>query len=132
MAIFYGSDTHCVTDVERIDRLVTDPRQLIGERIARLWQIPRGALGLINGDPNRGWDVTQYVNRKMTPNDIVIAQSQLQNEALKDEQVQSCDVKMTLSSSGTLTVTAQIVSSAGPFQFTLNVNQLTVEALFSF
>jgi hypothetical protein len=131
MATFYGSDVACLTDLSLIDQLVTDPRQLIGERIVRLWTIPRGALGLIGGDPNRGIDVRQFVNQKITPAMRIAAQGQLENEALKDEQVQNCKVGMT-SAGNVLTINAQITTSAGPFQLTLNVNALTVQAVFNF
>lgn len=131
MPIFYGSDSYCLTDVLPIDTQVTDPRILIGQRVARAWQTPRGGLGAVGDDPNRGWDCRQYVNKKLAPNDVNIAQQQLQNEALKDEQVQSCEVVMTLSGT-TLTIDAHLESSAGPFQLTMNVQGLTVSAVFNF
>lgn len=131
MATFYGSDSYCLTDVGLIDLQVTNPVQLIGQRIARRLQTPRGALAAISDDPNFGWDVRQYINAKMGPSDIAIAQAQISGECLKDEQVQSAVVSMTLSG-GSMTLDIKLVSSVGPFTLTLNVDQLTVALVFNF
>lgn len=130
MSTFYGSDTSCVTDVGLIDQQVSSPALVIGQRIARLWQSPRGALGLI--DPaaaDRGVDVKQYVLQKMAPADIAVAQQQLANEALKDEEVSAITVTITVSN-GTLTITAQIVASTGPFTLVGNINQFIGASFF--
>src|SRR5882757_10300149 len=87
MATNFGSDTHCITDVERIDHIVTSPALVIGERIARRLQTPRGALGLIGDDPNGGLDLRQYMLAKMRPGDRQIAEAQVSSECLKDEEV---------------------------------------------
>src|SRR5262245_8863750 len=125
MTVFYGSDSACVTDIGLIDTQVTSPAQVIGQRIARLLQPPRGAFGLINDDANRGWDVRQYVNAQLTPSTIAIAQQQIKNECEKDEEVQSATVTMT-NSGGTITITISIVASSGPFTLVGNINQFSV------
>lgn len=130
---FVGSDTFCLTDVELIDRQVTDPRVLIAQRVARRWQIPRGALAIINDDPNAGWDITQYVNAKLTPQVVSVAESQLLAEALKDEQVASGTVQMVPGvAQGNFVVTGRFQSAAGPFTLTMGVRDLTVSAVFAF
>lgn len=131
MAIFYGSDTNCVTDLPLIDLQVTNPNLLVGQRIARLLQTPRGGLGVIGDDPNRGFDVRQLVNGKLTPADLARAQQQIVSECLKDEQVQSADCTIT-ASNGAVTVAVSLVGSSGPFTLTLNVDQLTTSAVFNF
>lgn len=130
MSVFYGSDTSCVTDIGLIDQQVTSPALVIGQRIARLWQSPRGALGLIDSAAaDRGVDIKQYCLQKMAPADIAIAQQQLANEALKDEEVASITVTITVSN-GTLTVTGSIVASSGPFTLVGNINQFTGASFF--
>lgn len=128
---FFGSDTSCITDVALIDQQVTSPLLLIGQRILRRWQTPRGALASINDDPDFGYDVTQLVNAKLTPNAIATAESQLRAEALKDEQVRACTVRV-VQSGTTVSVSAAFDTLAGPFALTMNVRDLTVEAVFSF
>ena len=131
MAIFYGSDVQCIEDFGPVDIIVTNPRQLIGERIARLLQTPRGALGLIGDDPSVGWDVRQYVNGKTGPLDLSFAQTQIRNECLKDEQVLEASVAIT-ASGNSMTISIEIASSEGPFTLTLDVQDLTVKAVFNF
>lgn len=125
----YGIDIHCVTDTDKVDQLVTAPWQVIGERIARRWQTPRGALAIINDDPG-GWDVRQYLNGKMGPRECATAQAALEAEALKDEEVQSADVSVTLSA-GVLSVSGALVSTAGPFTLVLTIDQVSASVVFS-
>jgi hypothetical protein len=132
MATFYGSDTACVTDVGLIDLQVTSPARIIGERIARLWQSPRGTLGLGLVDPaaaNRGYDIRQLPLMKLTPSTIAQAQQQLANEALKDEEVASVNVVIT-ASNGVITITGSFTSAAGPFTLTGNVSAFTAPQFF--
>ena len=130
MATNFGSDTSCVTDLPRIDLQVTSPQKLIGQRIARRLQTPRGALAAIGDDANFGWDVRQYANGRLGPTTIATAESQIEAECTKDEQVQSASVKITPGTGGALTITVQLVSAAGPFTLTLSVDDLTVGAIF--
>lgn len=131
MATFYGSDTTCVSDLPLIDLQITAPRTLIGQRLARRLQTPRGGLSVIGDDPNFGWDVRQYLNSKLGPTDIARAQQEIESECLKDEEVQSVTCTMSLSN-GTLTITVAALSSDGPFTLTLNVGQLTTTVVLSF
>lgn len=130
MATFYGSDSACVTDVGLIDLQVTSPALIIGQRIARLWQSPRGSLALI--DPaaaDRGYDIRQLPLMKLSPSTIASAQTQLENEAKKDEEVQSCTVGI-VNSNGTITITGSFISAAGPFTLTGNVSAFTAPQFF--
>ncbi len=129
---FFGSDSSCITDLSLIDEIVTDPRTLIGQRILRRWSTPRGALASINDDPDFGWDITQYVNAKLGPGAIATAQAQLRNEALKDEQVSACAVSIATGFGGAVTVNASFQTADGPFALTIDVRDLTIEAVFSF
>jgi hypothetical protein len=131
MATFYGVDTFCLTDLQRVDVLVTDPALLIGQRLARRLTTPRGALGLISDDPDGGFDVRSLVNMKLTPTTLSTASATIAAEASKDEEVASCSVRMT-SAKNSLLITIDVISSAGPFVLTLNVNQLTAALVFSF
>lgn len=131
MATFYGSDSYCLTDVGLFDVQVTDPNILIGQRIARMLQTPRGGLGAINDDPSRGWDVRQYLNGKISPGFLAQAQQQIVNECLKDEEVQSATCTIT-QAGGALTIAVNLVGASGPFTLTLNVGQVTTTAVFTF
>ncbi len=129
---FFGSDTSCITDLSLIDVQVTNPLTLIGQRILRRWQTQRGALASINDDPNFGWDVTQLVNAKLAPGGIAQAQASLEQEAEKDQQVESCSVRVSQQTGGGIRVDASFTTSQGPFSLTLDVRDLSVEAVFNF
>lgn len=131
MATFYGSDSYCISDVGLIDFQVTNPTQLIGQRIARRLQTPRGALAGIGDDPNFGWDVRQYINAALTPVSIAQAQAQIQAECTKDEEVQSAEVTLAQNAGGGLTITIVLTTATGPFTLTLAVTALTVDAIFN-
>ena len=132
MAIGYGADTACTSDLPLISTTITDPVQLIGQRTIRRLTTPRGALALINDDPNFGFDVRQYVNAKLTPAQIATAQSNIQDEVTKDEEIESADVSFTLGAAGAISIDIAMQTLAGPFSMTLTVNELTTQAVFTF
>lgn len=129
MATFYGSDSSCVSDVGLVDVQVTNPAVLIGQRLARRLQTPRGGLTAFGGPADFGWDVRQLVNMKMTDGARSTAQQQIENECLKDEQVLNVEVTVS-ASGGPIVVTVKGISSAGPFTLTGNVQQFTAPEFF--
>ena len=129
MATFYGSDSYCLTDVQLIDLQVTDPAQLIGQRIARRLQTPYGALAAIGDDPDFGFDVRQLVNGKIRPADLGQVQALIRAEVLKDEQIESATVNV-VGANGEITISIAAVIAAGPFSLTMNVNALTTDVVF--
>lgn len=132
MAVFYGSDTHCVTGFDKIDVQVTSASILVGERVARSLQIERGALAAINDDPNRGFNVRSILNAKLSPASIGQYQQLVRNECLKDEEVLDATVTITPVSGGGVSIAISLTGAAGPFLLTMNVNQLTTTAVFNF
>lgn len=129
MATFYGSDSYCISDVGLTDIQVTNPVQLIGQRLARRLQTPRGGLAAIGGPADFGWDVRQLVMAKMTTANRTTWQTQIANECTKDEQVQSVDVDVSGTNSN-IVITIKGISSAGPFTLTGNVTQFTAPEFF--
>jgi len=131
MATYYGQDTSCTTGLGKFDLQIVGPK-VVSQRLVRRWTTPRGALALIGDDPDFGWDVRQYINRKMTSLDLSTAQIQLQNEALKDEEVQSCLVVLSFVGNA-LTISATVTLSNGPtFTLTTPVASLSVADIFVF
>lgn len=130
MAIFYGGDSYCLTDVGLVDVQVTDPVQLIGQRLARRLQTPRGGLASVDPDASDyGWDVNQLLLGKMTPSTRATAKSQIENECGKDEQVISAEADVTIAN-GSVTIVIQVVSSVGPFTLTGNINNFSGTSFF--
>ena len=127
----YGYDTGCLDDIPLVSVTETDPRIVIGHRLARRLQTPRGALGFINGNPDGGYDVRQLVNGKLTPTTIAAAQVTIQNECEKDEEIQSAQCQVVMGAGGAVSINIQAQSAAGPFAMVLTVDQLTAAAVFS-
>jgi hypothetical protein len=133
VATFYGSDSSCLVDVGLFDLQITDPNILIGQRVARLLQTPRGGLGAVGDDANRGFDIRALINAKMAPSAISQIAQAIQNECEKDEEVQSAAVTLGLDANGALSsVTINLVSADGPFTLTANVQSITSSLVFSF
>lgn len=129
MAINFGSDTYCISDIPLIDLQVTDAKTLVAQRLARRLTTPRGGLAAIGDEADFGWDVRQYVNGRMSPALLSQAQQQIAAECLKDEEVASCDVSMSFVNGGALTITLQVTTADGPFSLVLNVSQVSYTAL---
>ena len=120
-----GRDLSCLDDLTADFREVTGRRRL-AEAVARRYQTDRGTL---IGDPNYGFNLTNLVNADVSPADLIAAQSGAEAEALKEEQVRSAVVTMTLAADGLLTVTCKLVDADGPFTLTLAVSDVTVQIL---
>lgn len=129
MSTFYGSDSACITDVGLTDIQITNPVQLIGQRLARRLQTPRGGLAAFGGPADFGWDVRQLVLKKLTNAAKSTAQQQIEDECTKDEQVLSASCAIT-GTGGNLVITVTGISSAGPFTLTGNVQQFTAPEFF--
>jgi len=120
MSTFFGTDTQCTTDVPLISVTVQDPKQLIAERLIRRLTTPRGGLAAVNGNPDAGWNVRQYMLKRMSPSTIGIAEQQVASECRKDEQIQDATVTFTYADKK-LTIAVQADSAAGPFTLTLEL-----------
>lgn len=136
MATFYGSDTSCTTDVPLISVNVSDPRTLIGQRLIRRLTTNRRGLAAVNGNPDGGWNVRQYMLKRLSPSTVGIAEQQIGAECTKDEQVQSASVTITYAAKK-LAIAIQATSAAGPFLLTIQLTPTTdlgalVQALVTF
>jgi hypothetical protein len=131
MATQYGYDTACVSDVGLVDVVLTSPQLVIGQRVARRLQTPRGGLAAIDPEAaDFGLDVRQFTLGRFDPSRLVQAQQQIAAECTKDEEVAAADVTVTFVNGGNMTIVIQLTSAAGPFTLTLNVSALTTELIF--
>ncbi len=126
MATDYGQDFTLVTDLETTLGVTTGPR-IVAEAIARRLQTPNGRL---IGDPNYGYDVTQFVNQDMSPADIDDIERSVALEAEKDERVASAEASAVLDAEGVLEITlnATLITDE-TFTLVLAVSDVTVEIL---
>ena len=131
MATDYGVATLGISDVPLKSISSNDPFLVVGHRVARRLQTPRGGLAAVGGDPNFGWDIRQYTNGKMSQSTLAQAQQEIRNECLKDEEVLDAVVSFVYTFNGALTITIQITGASGPFALVLPVQNLTAAQIFS-
>jgi phage baseplate assembly protein W len=118
-----GSDFSCFPDMSPTRKVVSGERCL-AEHLASRLETPRGGLFY---DPNYGTDLRAYVNRSGVTKYQVT--SDIQTESLKDERVAKVVPDVTITNT-TITARISVVpedSTLKPFDFTINVSQLTVE-----
>lgn len=92
--------------------------QCVAEAVLRRWGTSPGQL---IDDPNYGRNVFDLVSDDLTPAQVAYEQQQLAAEAQKDERVLRCSVVLSLPASGVLSLTASILTAAGPFRLVLSV-----------
>lgn len=120
----FGTAWSCVTDLTMPAVLVSG-NQVVAEAIARRWQTPRG--GLVD-DPSYGYDLTDFLNDDLGPNDLARIGAQAAAEALKDQRVRGAVVVVQLVA-GVLIVNATITTANGPFSLVASVSDVSVQLL---
>ncbi len=119
-------------DLDPLFRIMTNPRDVIGQRILRLWETPRGGYP---GDAGIGWNVLQLLNAALTQNQIFTAQTAMSNAATGDQEVQSCGVQITPPTSSqpitliTALITPKLATGVRPFTLTCSVDGLTIKLI---
>jgi hypothetical protein len=128
----YGSDLSCVNDLSDTAEEVDPFGQLgIAQAAVRRLTTQRGTLP---DDPEYGHDVTQYLNRGMTPEDIRDGQSACRNELTKDDRIEDATVTFTLITLTVLRIGVALTPAdpnLKPFTFTFAVTDgaVLLEAL---
>lgn len=126
--INYGQDTYDLDDLPLIDTQVIGTQNL-GLRLARRLTTPYGALALINDDPDFGYDIYQLLNGKYDQQSISAAISDIENECLKEEEVQAADVSFDILNN-VITISITITpSTAQPFTLVLNIGDVSYNTL---
>lgn len=123
-----GSDFSAVTDVDPNLRRVKG-RFALAQAIARRLTTPSG---LKFYDLNYGFDVRAFVN---APAQQFRVERGVEIEALKDERVLAADATVTFITEDDpprLTIGLTLTDDDGPFDLTLNVDELSVELLREF
>jgi hypothetical protein len=99
----------------------------VRQGILRRFMTPAGSLP---DDRNAGYDILNHLNKQLRQTDLYQIKVAMEREALKDERVYSCLVKVEWSPrESKLTCSFSIDTMFGTFAFVLTSDQLTVEAL---
>lgn len=121
----YGTELSCVTDIDRASRMVSG-FTVVAEAVARRLSTPRGRL---IGDPNYGFDLTQYVNADMSPRDSAGLRAGVEAECLKDERIAGAKASAVLDTQGVLIVTIAIELSTESFTLVIAASDVSVAIL---
>jgi hypothetical protein len=122
-----GVDFSCVDDIDPNLTLVSGAR-CVGEAVARRIGTPRGQLFY---DPDYGYDMRGQLHRVPSPRNAAVMG---ESEAMKDERVLDCRMGVEWVPYGTartdqtaesLSLTVNIQTAAGPFEYTLDIGDLT-------
>ena len=100
-------------------------KRAVGEAIARRLTCPRGQNA---GDPDYGYDVSQFVEADLTQTDLSLMQSNIDRECEKDERVLSAASTVTLAG-GVLIISVVLTLATGPFTLVLSVSDVTTQIL---
>jgi len=119
-----GSDFAAVTTVDASLSRVKG-RRALAEAVARRLQTPNGAKFY---DLDYGFDVRQFIN---APTRRFQVERGTELEALKDPRVEDADAVVTFGA-GVLQILLTLTDEAGPFDLTLNVDELQVTTLREF
>ena len=94
-----------------------------------LWRGDTSHPGRLIGDPNYGYDLTQFVNDDVGPADLARIEANAAAEAKKDERVQDAEVSISVTSAGVMIAKVTLETSDGPFVLVLSVTDVNVEIL---
>lgn len=129
MALDLGTDISCYPDLSANDVLVSGLVAL-SQRIARRLTNPRGAWFWA---PNECTDVRGYLNEALTVDKQAAMKADIERESLREEEVATANADITvnpLSAQGqSVTIHLTGTTSAGPFNFVLNVTAVTLAIL---
>lgn len=121
-----GVDIRCLTDIDPTLSLVSG-RECLALSVARRWWMNRGALFY---DPDAGTNVIDRLNDDISDDEAQSFGPQLEDEALKDERVQACEVDVTFDSRfGRLVIKSVLQDADGPFRLILAVSDVTAAIL---
>jgi hypothetical protein len=121
----YGTDISTFPDLDPTFTLVDSPR-MVAECVLRRWTTPRG---LLDYDPNAGFDIRQYLNANLSnATQLYALRRNLEAEAEKDERVLRCDCVLTFVGAE-LTIQATLFLAGGPFVLTAVVSAISVQLL---
>lgn len=117
-----GTDISAVFDIDPSLTMVSG-RYALAEAVARRWITVPGGLFY---DPTYGAGLLTFLHGAVQSPETI--GTMLENEALKDERVATCNAEVTFEGDE-LRVVARIADDIGPFRFVLNVSALSVELL---
>ena len=121
----FGLDLSGASDLDITMRETSD-REALAQSVARRLQTPRG--GGLFYDFDYGYDVRQFVSGVVLPEGTI--EAAIENEILKEERVLEVQVDVRFfTANKRLKIFVALFDGDGPFDFVLDVSDVTVELL---
>jgi hypothetical protein len=99
----------------------------VAQSVARGWETPEGSM---DWAPDEGFAVGDWMNADIDEADVLAIGTGMQADALKDERVDSVDVRPAFdSASGRLAISASGETALGPFKLVLSADALSAAVL---
>jgi len=120
----YGTDVHCITDLDPSFRLVSG-QQAVGQAVARRLITERGTL---IDEPNYGTDLRKYLGEPKSDAVLTRCNSDAEREAAQDERVQSVTAESSYVGDD-LRVNLEVETAEGVFELVLSINAVSTTIL---
>lgn len=117
----YGADVSCASDLAETMEDISEPRQILGEAIARRLDCPRGTNP---DDADYGIDLRDMLHRGVTDSEMRTRTTAIEGELRKDDRILSSKVTLTPTATGDriailIVVVPRDPATGGPFTLTL-------------
>jgi len=127
----YGSDLDCVSDIaEDAAEISADSPRSLAQGVLRAWSTPPGSL---LDDPGYGYDLVGLLHSGVPTEHLDSLGGQLSAEALRDDRIDSLNLKLTLGANyKSITINAVLTpadSALGEFSFVAAVSDELVATL---
>jgi phage baseplate assembly protein W len=117
-----GTDFAGVTDIDAAWSVTKTPRQALAEAVARRLVTPRGAYADF---PDYGFDTSALIGSALRDSAI---RQRVTEQVYLEEEIQSCQVDIVRTGTA-MQINVALEDAEGPFDLTLNISDLGVEAI---
>lgn len=117
-----GSDISGVEDIDRAWRVVSG-RLALAQAFARRLGTPRGSLP---DWPDYGYDLVSAIGTSQTDSQI---RQKVQEQATQEEEIEDIETSIERTQDGGVFLKIRLFDGDGPFEFTVNVSDLAIEAI---
>lgn len=124
-----GIDIQVEPDLSEDERLLED-FDCLAQDIINGWQQPTGIADGTEEGLEWGVNLASFLNQGLTPAQLFALKVQLEVQAERDDRVESATVNLTTTEQNGLIIRALIVTSEGPYPFSVKVTPSSVGDLY--
>jgi hypothetical protein len=124
-----GIDITVLPDLDEDEKLAEDIACL-GQDLINMWTQPTGIADGTEDGAQYGVDIGAQLKRAHTLASLFALKVAMEVQAERDDRVDSCRVRLTLTPEGEMTIEAVVQTALGPYPFSFRVTQNNVGALY--